>query len=97
MEQIMCRTLPLLVGVAVLFPASGLTASAPAQLLGKSVGWTDTRDMSFEDGPHVTRTYLSNLKVYISSAGRAFSEFTLAMQSTGGRSASAVGQQATAY
>jgi hypothetical protein len=92
----MCRTLLLLVGVAVPFPATGLAASAPAQLLGKSVavGWTDTRDMSFEDGPHVTRTYLSNLKVYISTAGRAFSEFTLAIQNPRGRSASAVGQQA---
>jgi hypothetical protein len=94
--EIMWRTLALLVSVAVLFPATGLAGSAPAQLLGKSVAvsWTDTRDMSFEDAPHVTRMYLSNLKVYISSAGRAFIEFTLAIQTPGGRSASAVGQQA---
>jgi hypothetical protein len=85
----------LLVGIGALFPATGQAASAAAQLLGKSVAvsWTDTRDMSFEGGPHVTRTYSSNLKVYISSAGRAFSEFTLAMQTPGGRSVSAVGQQ----
>jgi hypothetical protein len=69
--QIMWRTLLLLAGVAVLFPATGLAFSAPAQLLGKSVAvsWTDMRDMSFEDGPHVSRTYLSNLKVYSAARG----------------------------
>jgi hypothetical protein len=85
-----------LVSLAVLVPASVQAGSAPTQLLGKSVtvDWTETREQRVEDDPHVTtQLHLTNLKIYVSSSGRLFSELTRVNQRTRGRTPSATGQQ----
>jgi hypothetical protein len=72
----MHRTLVLLASAACLFSTNVQGGSAPPQLLGKSLvaDWGEIADMVVTGGPHRNNGYTLTLRVYISRAGRYFSE-----------------------
>jgi hypothetical protein len=68
-------------------PVVAESAPFPPQLLGKSVAvnWTTTRQQVFEGSDEVVfRAFSSSLRVYISTAGRAFSKESFVITAGGG-------------
>ena len=74
-------------GLALWVPGIAVSAPFPPPLLGKSVtvNWTADRQQRFEGSDEIVfRTLRGSLRVYISTAGRAFSK-ELVVFSRGGR------------
>jgi hypothetical protein len=66
---------------------SSFAASAPPQLVGKSVSlsWTDARVERRESGQELSISQTSNVKIYVSDKGRVFSKFNRSAVWQGGR------------
>lgn len=73
---------------ALTAPGGAQSAPFPAPLLGKSVtvDWTSNRQQIFEGGDEVvSRSFSSSLRVYVSTAGRAFTKEAVVVTGGGGR------------